>query len=150
MDPQNREERSEILDPDLVTSRFTSGWAFAVPASFKAAFDIRWDVRQEKLVTRKAWTQGKNYCFSQGDVLYDTQKAYEVWSEALKHLNTCIEVIDSIAAGPQSVGQVRFRASHPDESRIRIVCGKTYTCSQPGFVELLRTGYFEGKFHRDL
>jgi hypothetical protein len=150
MEPQKREERSERLDPDLVNHSFTIGWAFSLPASFKAAFDIRWDVRQENRVRRQTWTQGTNFSFSCGDIIYDTPKAYEVWSDALQHFTTCLQVIEAIPSRPGSGGQVRFRASHPNDQRTALVSGKIYTCSQPQFVELLRNGTFEGKPHIEL
>jgi hypothetical protein len=43
------------------------------------------------------WTQGRIYSFSDGQVLYDTPKAYLVpWREALKHLNLRCEIIRAI------------------------------------------------------
>jgi hypothetical protein len=150
MELQKREVRSEILDPDLVNENGTQGWAFAIPSSFKAAFDIRWDIRRENGSKRETWTQGSNYCFSCGDVLYDSPKGYEVWSAALQHINTCLQVVTAIPARLGSDGRVTFQVSHPNKQRTSLVAGNIYTCSQVEFVALLRTGRLDQIAHFEL
>ena len=150
MELLKREERSEILDPDLVNEGGTQGWAFAIPPSFKAAFDIRCGIRIENGFKRETWTQGRNYSFSCGDVLYDSPKGYEVWSEALQHINTCLQVVTAIPARLRSDGHVTFQVSHPDKQRTRLVTGNIYTCSQVEFVALLRTGRLDQIVHSEL
>lgn len=146
---QYRDQRSETLDPDLVNQPFADGWVFPVPASFKDALDITWDVRQENLIKRKTWTQGRDYRFAPGDTLYDSKLPYtkHTWAEALKDITICLEVRRATPASVKgfSEGEVEFAVYRPDEDNKKIIATGTLECTQIEFVTLLRTGRLRGK-----
>ena len=48
----------------------TSEWAFHVPRCFNDALDIRLISRKWNCVEYTAWTQGANFSFKAGDILY--------------------------------------------------------------------------------
>lgn len=50
--------------------------------------------------------------FSVGDTLYDNQKAYLQWSEALKHFKHCISVKESVG------DKVTIAVSRPCDNRL--------------------------------
>ena len=78
-----------------------------VPDTFNDALDIRLsEVAKEP---RPVWTQGANFSFALGDTVYDTPLAYKVWSEALQHIRTCIQVSQATPVQPPTGGRRRNR-----------------------------------------
>jgi hypothetical protein len=122
---------------------YAKGWFFAVKECFKDELDIKYTQRVEavkvdgaiqyeevldkngnvktKKKTKKTmeWTQGPYYSFNEGHVIYDTPKAYLIWSEALKYLKVRCEVLRS---QPN-----RFHDKYKNWSKV--------TCGQNGFWE---------------
>jgi hypothetical protein len=96
------------------------------------------------------WTQGRFYCFSEGQVLYDSPKAYlSPWREALKHLNLRCEIVRAIPCtkndeGYFKHGSVVFTLSKPNGDRTGLKAIDQYHLTQTDFVEYLRTGELEG------
>lgn len=72
---------------------YAKDWFFAVGNCFKDQMDIKYTEVSKKSIKTMKWTQGPFYCFDQGHVLYDTPKAYLIWSKALKYLKFRCEVI---------------------------------------------------------
>lgn len=117
----------EPIGSNFSCEQFAEGWAFALPSSFKAG-----------------------YSFARGDVLYDTPLAYQIWSEALRHIITCLEVTVATSSGAQSSGMVSFLVSHPDATRSKLVKGREYSGSQAEFVQMLRSGFWKEVHHSAL
>lgn len=140
-----RENRSlELLkDPSETHDK---SWFMCVPSAFNDALDIKQTERTEggKKVTR--WTQGSLFCFKPGDVLYDTPLAYGTWSEALKHINICIQVKDAAGVGlsenakSRSAGSVSFTLFKPDKRRTELLACGDHVLTQDEFVRFLIAG----------
>ena len=90
-----REERCLILIANFVNG-YSSDFFFKIPTSFRDALDIKSTPRMIHGKTINIYSQGKNYSFKQGDVVYDAQEAYTLeWGEALQYINHGLQVIDS-------------------------------------------------------
>jgi len=135
--------RELLKQPDV---KYPKEWSFCVPPCFNEALDIQ---QTERVIDGKktlCWTQGTFFSFKQGDTLYDTPKAYEVWSDALKHINTGLSVKAATNAGASEDGKSRFTGSvtftilKPDKQRTKLVKQKERTISQDDFVEFLIIG----------
>jgi hypothetical protein len=88
-----RDQRSPILIATFVDG-YAAGWRFAVPEVFRDSLDIKLTPTKIGDKTINLYTQGKQFSFNQGAVLYDTRKAYDLeWGEALKHLKLSVQVI---------------------------------------------------------
>lgn len=155
-DPEQKDRRKKRVENFLREPEAESspGWFMHVPRRFNDALDIR---ETEKLGRGVAWTQGSNFSFKPGDAIYDSEKGYCVWSEALQHIKGSICVKSAIDASqankgiPRNPGYVRFElfATHPD--RTKVVSLGEYSLTQDEFVKLLITGKAhsipEGLFH---
>ena len=94
-------------------------WFMYVPEVFNHALAIT-QVKRVNLVDR-VWSQGYNFSFAQGDVLYDCSTAYHVWSDAIKAMSRCIQitaatpVLTTRGATTASQGSVTFDLLEPNE-----------------------------------
>lgn len=153
-DLASRQLRSETLDPDLVIHPFAPNWAFAVPRSFRDALDIVWDIRQQNKVRRETWTQGANYRFAAGDVLYDHPAPYqkELWIDALPYISIALSITTAqpALASAFAQGTVEFTVMRKREGSNGLHPTNKYQCTQAEFVDLLRTGIFQDKHHSTL
>jgi hypothetical protein len=148
-EPLGRTKRTRDLDPDLVKSGFSRGWAFCIPAAFRRAVDIHLTSVVEKGKASKIWTQGRNFSFEVGDTLYDSRDAYgKLCSESISHIKTCLEVVLAIPANGHSDGTVEFLVYHSDGSELKL--SNSHRCSQVEFVALLKTGSLGGVEHIQL
>mgnify|MGYP001386779578 CR=1 FL=1 len=128
------------------TTDHEDDWSMSLPPAFNDALDIKQTERVEggNKVTR--WTQGSLFSFKPGDTIYDTPKAYGIWSEALKHLNLCVQVKDatSVSAGEanqgRTAGSVTFTILTPDNDRSQLVARGDHTLTQDDFVRFLIAG----------
>lgn len=139
-----RNIRSTDIDP-VFKDGFSVGWHFVLPAAYKPELDIRLTERVEDGKTVLRWTQGPFYCFTEGQVIYDTRKAYQVWSEALGHIGRYCKIINAAACsiGPENEflsGQVFFRIRQPNADQKGVEDMGTYRMTQVDFVEFLKTG----------
>ena len=81
--------------------------AVELPEGFRRALGINWTIKKIGLskeakeilyrgkkvsIPINILTQGSNYSFEQGECIYNTKKAYLIWSEALKYISFCIDV----------------------------------------------------------
>jgi len=88
-----REERSLILIANF-TDGYTSDFKFSLPESFREALDIKITPRMVFGKNRNVYTQGRNFAFKEGDVIYNTKKAYQlVWGEALKEIELSLQIL---------------------------------------------------------
>lgn len=85
------EDRSTVCIATFVDG-FSIGWRFAVPDAFRDALDIKWTERVVNKTRIEHWTQGRLYTFNEGDVIYDTVKAYKDWKLALEDIGFCVQV----------------------------------------------------------
>ena len=147
--PQEKRQKRliELLRrPDVLTT----DWFMFVPSCFNAALDIQETVRIIKDQGEKRgalqWTQGSKFSFSVGDVVYDTPRAYEKWSEALKHIRHCFHVRAATSVAPangasqRSAGRVTFDLLIPDKSKTKLTLGSKHDMTQDEFVRLLIAG----------
>jgi hypothetical protein len=82
-----KDERSPVLIATFLGG-YAFRWRFAVPESYKEALDIRY--------TPDVWTQGRQFNFTQGSILYDTPLAYELeWGQALEHIKLFVQVSEA-------------------------------------------------------
>ena len=93
------------------------------------------------------WTQGATFAFKPGDLVYDTEKAYEEWSVALQHIGVAVQVqsaIDATSSQPgvaRAPGSVTFDVLLPNADRSRLVSSGCRTLTQDDFVRMLITGH---------
>ena len=123
-----------------------TGWHFYVPACFNDALDIRQTERVVEGKTVSIWTQGANFDFNTGDVLYDTADAYKDWADTLRNVRVCVQVK---AATPKSSGEtgrisssgnVTFDLMKPGEDRKALAFVSRHSLSQDEFVRFLVSG----------
>ena len=137
------ESRSTALIA-IFDNGFAVGWKMAVPEIFRESLDIRLTDRRYEGVPKRVWTQGQNFGFNEGAVIYDTRIAYGVvWSEALKHIKVFVQVIESESAKNGKMrGKIRFRVMRPTMNDSSLQTSETFVTTQDEFVCLLQTGKF--------
>lgn len=116
------------------------GWHMAVPSCFNDALDIRLNFG-----VNRGWTQSGCFAFKQGDVLYDTPRAYTVWSEALQHINLSLQITAASPAGEakgggRTPGTVTCDFFSPNRDRTQLVRRGTHSMTQDDLVRMLIVG----------
>jgi hypothetical protein len=152
-----RQKRSLVLIADFVNG-YAKDWHFAVGECFRDELDIKLTPRKVDGMDVMRWTQGEEYHFAEGHVVYDTPKAYIQWSEALKHINCVCSVLwatpNKIKTITDSnnkkkskliVGHVRFKLLKPNTERDGLQTVGSYDLTQNEFVEFLKTGLLNGQ-----
>lgn len=153
LDILDRLKRSGASKEDRLTdlmrdpfSDATPGWFMHVPKCFNDALDIKQTTRVIGKQSASIWTQGATFTFKTGDLLYDTSKAYELWSLALQHIRVAVQVRSAIDATspqpgiPRKPGSVTFDVLEPTEDRTKLVPKGSCTLTQDEFVRMLITG----------
>lgn len=140
IEKQGRGKRLKGLLKDPESDR-DDNWYMAVPPCFNDALDIKWNWG----ASNSGWTQSGCFAFKTADMLYDTARAYEAWSEALKHLNFCVEIETASSAGQgdggtRYPGSVTFAFFTPTADRTKIVKRGTHSMTQDDFVRFLIAG----------
>jgi hypothetical protein len=143
--PEKHRQRRliDLLRPSHVA---TVDWFMFVPTCFNAALDIQQTARVIKKQETLQWTQGSTFSFSVGDVIYNTPKAYEKWSEAVKHIRHCFHVTNATPVAPanglaqRKPGKVAFDLLIPNEAGTSLTCGSKHDMTQDEFVRLLIAG----------
>jgi hypothetical protein len=135
---------TELLkDPGSGTGH---AWFFHVPACFNDALDLR---ETERIVNGKSistWTQGQEFAFYAGDVLYDTAEAYRDWSGGLGQIRLCVQVKAAVPrsaggdGGAKTSGMVTFDVLKPTGDRSGLALSSSKSLTQEAFVRLLITG----------
>ena len=91
---------------------------------------------KKKTRTELVWTQGEEFNFKTGSVLYDTKLAYELkWSDALRHIKLSVQVVDAIP-----LATLKFKLYRPIEDFSTIEELETIECTHGNFIEFLKTG----------
>lgn len=133
---------------------FADSWYLAIKESFKMELDIKLTERKKNKLSYYEWTQGPYFCFSEGQLIYDTKEAYTCWENALNKVNLACQVvaakpnipikIDNDVTGKPEYrvldGYVQFLLFRPEDGRTKLVPYVGYKCSQNEFVNYLRTG----------
>lgn len=150
-----RRSKSLLKDPKTGSPEF---WFMHVPVSFNDALDIKY----ESSGPNQGWTQAGCFSFKKSDTLYDTDKAYQTWSEALQAIGMSIVVTAASPAGvgeaetengviktdakgkpmpkPRFSGSVDFRVLLPsiDRSKLEDIC--EWKMTQDDFVKFIIQG----------
>lgn len=109
------------------------GWSFHVPACFCEALDIKLTPRlteeekeenkslppNKKITPKLHWTQGSEFNFTEGCVLYDVPIARQpgvLWEEALKEFGVAIQVASGYAATTARIETQTWEAKPEDIS----------------------------------
>ena len=125
-------------------------WFMCVPPCFNAALDILQTTRILDRQQSLTWTQGSNFSFAAGDVIYNDPRAYNEWLDALRHLRYCVHITtaNSVTPGERSStrnsGSVTFELLTPNDSKTGIECDSRHTVTQDDLVRLLITGTCRG------
>ena len=128
------------------TEEQSEGWFMFVPGCFNEALDITLDQRRSGGHETLVWTQGPHFSFKTGDVLYDSRNGYRPWSDALKKMRLCVQVVEAMSAGnageegERDPGSVALCAFSTNSSRTGLVELGQSTMSQDDFVEFLISG----------
>lgn len=153
---------------------FAKGWAFAVKECFRDALDIKLTPKVEPVkengktlyefsiskngkkrkrrVTRKAlrWTQGSEFAFKEGDVIYDSPEGYLIWDEALKVIRLVCSVTGSTPNNLKG-GSVSFQMHKPNRNHSGLIFLEERTITQAQFVNFLKNGILDdGKSIEDI
>jgi len=157
MDNKKAEHASTKRSTELIASfidGFADGWFMALKESFKMELDIKLTERKKNKVSYNEWTQGPYYCFSEGQLIYDTRGAYTCWQDALKSVNIACQIVAAQPNIPTKIdnkftgkpeyrvldGYVRFLLFRPDDGRTKFFPYVGYSFSQDDFVCFLKTG----------
>lgn len=138
----------------IFVNGFAEGWHMVLKDSFKMELDIKLSERKKNKTSYYEWTQGPYYCFSEGQLLYDSVDAYSSWQEAVKNVNLACQIVEAKPNVPIKIdhdvtgksefsvidGYVKFILFRPDEGRTKLVPFVGYTLSQNDFVRFLKTG----------
>jgi hypothetical protein len=137
-DKPSRDKRSPDLIANFVDG-YAKDWKFTVIEAFRESLDIKWTPKVADKAEIFTWTQGKQFNFKQGQVIYDTPLAYKLqWNEALKHINLYIQITESFESG-----LLKFKLYRPikDKSNVEII--DRFCCTQDEFVAFLKTGFLK-------
>ena len=146
---QKRQNRSLDLIADFIDG-YAKGWHFAVGECFRDQLDIKFTDRVINGKKTKRWTQGPYFCFVEGQVIYDTPKAYLQWSEALKQIKLRCLVLRAVPNRLDSKenlinGAVVFKLSKPNKNKDGLETIGQYDLTQNDFVGFLKTGILAAK-----
>ncbi len=120
-------------------------WHMCVPSCFNAALDIRYSERKKNKKPYWVWTQGADFSFAAGDIIYDTPDGYKVWSEALKSIKRCVQISEAKPAGGAEEGDrysglVKAKVFRPNEKRSALCLEQELQMTQYDFVSYLIFG----------
>lgn len=146
-------KRSVDLNARFVDG-FADGWHMALKECYRMELDIKLTERKKNKISYNEWTQGPYYCFSEGQLIYDSKEAYTNWQHALKRVNIACQIVAAKPNMPIKYeneqtgktefkvleGYVRFILFKPDDERTKLVPYVGYNLSQNCFVHFLKTG----------
>lgn len=143
-------------------SQDTPDWYMCVPSFFNNALDIKFIERVKTIKqqdqenpnskvkkikkTELVWTQGSAFFFEEGCTLYDTINGYLEWSEAIKKIKLCIQIIKSVEATPRIAdldrdpGSITFKILVPNQEKTKLTPLGDYIMTQDEFIRFLIAG----------
>jgi hypothetical protein len=107
---ENKEEKiinRRINRIDIIKSEFVDGytlsWCFALPEGFNDALDIKFTSwTKNKIAQKKKWTQGFNYEFKSGDIIFNHVSAYTNFGQFIKSKNPiALQVISTLVSNSE-------------------------------------------------
>jgi hypothetical protein len=133
---------------------FAVGWHLAVRECFKEELDIKLTDRKKDKISYREWTQGPYFCFSEGQVLYDSKQAYSNWHNALANINIACQIVEAKPNMPvkfvnettgrnnfkTSEGYVKFVLFKPNAEHNKLSRFAEYHMTQNQFVRFLQYG----------
>lgn len=149
-------ERSTELIADFKDG-FADGWYFVIRECFKEELDIKLTDRKKDKISYQVWTQGPDYCFSEGQTLYDSRQGYADWKTAMANINIACQIvegkpnafvkyIDELTGDKLSMtsqGYVKFVLYEPNTNRDKLTGIVGYHMTQNQFVKFLQYGELE-------
>ena len=125
LDPSRLKKRARRLEVLLKAPDDgpTAGWSFFLPSCFNDAIDLKITERVRGGKRKEVWTQGANFAFKRGDVLYDRPEGYSDWRSALNHIGACVQVVEARDVSPatsekkRAPGHVHAVLLRPDRKR---------------------------------
>ena len=136
-----------------IKEKYSTDWAFVIGKHNYSNLDIIYNAQSGK------YQQGTNFCFHEGELFYDNEKAYLAWGDA--EFGVCLQVLDCTpnyrhysfrkendilyATLDVSYGTTRFKAYHGKCSESTV-----HSCKNNEFVNLLRYGKFTDLSGRSL
>lgn len=160
MEPRKRERSTELIAN--FEEGFTVGWFMAVRESFKNELDIKLTDRIDPISKNSSlvWTQGPDYCFSEGQIFYDSKYGYTHWQISLTKLNFVCQIIEAKPNKPSKIqdeltekiitmtlqGYVRFVLYIPNSDRLNLIKVGEYNMTQKQFVNFLQNGNLDDRF----
>lgn len=118
------ESTQQTAEP--LQAKGTENWAFFVPSSFQSTVN-KWLAWR----TNPGPVRPMNL-FAVGEVVYDTPKAYQIWSSALKHIKTAISIDEVVA------DRVKFTLSASDG--VKLLPVSTHSLYIDEFMSFLESG----------
>lgn len=102
---------------------------------------------QSQVFISLIWTQGSGFAFREGYTVHDAPEALNLpWSDALRVLNTSIQITQASPAVPaagdkaRDPGHVTFRVYKPNEDRTQMEAVEERSVTQDEFVRILICG----------
>jgi hypothetical protein len=142
-------KRETRLIADFVNG-YAHGWFMAVKECYRNELDIKYSERKKDKHSFFEWTQGPYFSFAEGDLFYDSPKAYKKWGQALK----AIKIACKISSATPTIlnknknlveGVVNFTIYKPDKECESLIAVQDYKVSQREFVNFLKTGRLNGR-----
>jgi len=136
---------------------FAVGWHMAVRECFKEELDIKLIDRIKHKISYIEWTQGPYFCFSEGQIFYDSKQGYSNWHNAMANINIACQIIEAKPNVPDkyvneitgknnfkiSEGYVKFVLFKPNAERNKLKADDEYHMTQNQFVKFLQYGELE-------
>jgi hypothetical protein len=157
---RNRRFRSLDLIATFVDD-YARGWHFAVGKWFRDQLDIKLTPRIEETPEGEKkgimqWTQGPNFAFANGQILYDRILSEHCWSQNLNEFSQMVVITSAtpnIFSLPERIndppprniqGYVQFQLFTPNSERNNVEFHSYYRITQDDFVLFLQTGEVYG------
>jgi hypothetical protein len=155
MKARERERSTELIAN--FTDGFADDWFMAVRECFKEELDIRLTDRKKDKISYRDWKQGPDYCFSEGQILYDSKYGYSNWQNAMENINIACQIVEAKPNMPikfvnektgknnfkTSEGYVKFVLYKPNADRDKLMGFVGYHLTQNQFVKFLQYGEIE-------
>jgi len=135
-----------LRDPESLKN---VSWFMYVPTHFNDALDIRKMTRFDNKQPYEVWTQGSNFSFKQGDVLYDHAEGYAEWDKAITQINQAIQVRAAMdvtpakSGSPRFAGLVEFEILKPSSAKKQLEPTSRHSMTQDAFILYLISGRLE-------
>jgi len=149
-----KQKRSEQLIANFVNG-FATDWHMAVPESYKQELDIRLTPRIKKTDNGKykeeVYTQGHLYNFKEGQIFFDSAKAYDIWKDSLSSFRLACKIMNAEPVSFSTASDVEFKKTlsdgfveyklyKPNDKHDSVIEIGTFSSSQKEFVNFLKFG----------